>query len=166
MDQVVCVKSKNLFPLINEIINHEGKAKITVTGMSMYPFLRENIDSVELEQASFSNIKTGDIVLILRNNGQYIMHRIVKKESSCFYIVGDAQQSVEGPLDTNQLVAIIVAVWRRDKRIECTNFWWRLLSKCWIILVPFRHIILRITKHLCHIYRYFILGGALYEKKQ
>jgi len=161
MGQVVSIKSEKLFPLINEIIKQDGKARITVTGMSMYPFLRENIDSIELAQASFSNISTGDIVIILRSNGQYIMHRIIRKEPSCFYIVGDAQQCVEGPLHPKQLVAVIPAVWRRDKRIECTNFWWRLLSKCWLILIPFRHIIIGISRHLRRIYRYLYRGSSI-----
>ena len=71
--------------------------------MSMYPFLREDKDKVELAMTSFSCIKKGDVVLIKRESGEYVLHRVLKKSMDHFYIVGDAQQWIEGPLLPEQL---------------------------------------------------------------
>ncbi|GIM28730.1 hypothetical protein CPJCM30710_13960 [Clostridium polyendosporum] len=137
------VKSELIFPIIKEILDTGKSTRITVTGLSMYPFLREHIDSVELSNTSFINIHRGDIVMILRDSNEYVMHRVYRKEIDCFYIVGDAQQWIEGPLRPDQLVAIIIAVWRENKRIECINIWWRLLSSVWLLLLPLRCFIIR-----------------------
>lgn len=143
MNEVKLIKFDLLFPIINEILSSGKHARITVTGMSMYPFLRENIDSVELTAVDFSNIHSNDIVLILRDSNQYVMHRVIKKEKACFYIVGDAQRWIEGPIRSDQLIAKITTVWRRNKKISCSNLWWRLLSSLWMLLLPFRSLIIK-----------------------
>lgn len=143
MQKLKLVKSELIFPVIKEILDKGTSARITVTGMSMYPFLRENIDSVELSKVEFSDICRGDIVMALRDSNEYVMHRVIKVEKKCFYIVGDAQQRIEGPLSSNQIIAKITAMWRKDKKIESSNIWWNLLSKSWLILLPFRGFIIK-----------------------
>ena len=150
MSEVKLVKSNLLFPFINEMLNSRKYVRITVTGMSMYPFLRENIDSIELSSVNFTNLHRNDIVMILRDSNEYVMHRVIKKENDCFYIVGDAQQWIEGPLRPNQLVAKITTIWRRNKKIDCTNLWWRLLSSLWLVLLPFRHIVIKSYSRFYH----------------
>jgi signal peptidase I len=137
------IKSNKLFPLIQDLLKDGMGTRITVTGMSMYPFLRENIDSVELSASNFESIHYGDIVLILRQSGEYVLHRVLRKGTDYFYMIGDAQQWIEGPLHPKQLIAVVTAVWRKDKRIECSSFWWRHLSSVWLKLRPFRCFLIR-----------------------
>lgn len=137
------VKSEVLFPVIKELLSSGMRTRITVTGMSMYPFLREGIDSVELSSAKFKDIRRGDIVIALRDSKEYVMHRVIKVDNSCFYIVGDAQRAIEGPLRPNQVFAKITVIWRKDKKIECSNKWWNMMSEVWMLLLPFRNLIIR-----------------------
>lgn len=141
-----------MFPIINEIFGRGGRVRITVTGSSMLPFLRENIDSVELSAIEFDDIRRGDIVLILRDTGEYILHRILRKEKNCFYMVGDAQQRIEGPLRPDQLLAFASAIWRGEYRIECSALWWRVLTIIWLIIRPLRS----------YIFRFYRLSKRLY----
>lgn len=143
------VKSEVLFPVVIECLNSGQNAKITVTGNSMLPFLREFKDSVELTGVRFEQIKRGDIVLIRRYSGAYVLHRVLKKEQDCFYMVGDAQQWIEGPLYPDQLIAKVPRVWRKGKEIDCESFLWKILSLIWLRLRIFRRKMLRV---------YFILS--------
>jgi signal peptidase len=143
MQKLKLVKSEFIFPVIKDILDKGTSTRITVTGMSMYPFLRENIDSVELSKVDFSDIRRGDIVMVLRDTNEYVMHRVIKVEENWLYIVGDAQQFIEGPLRSNQIVAKITAVWRKDKKIDSLNLWWNLLSKMWMMLLHFRVFIIK-----------------------
>lgn len=149
MQKLKRVKSENIFPVIKELLDNDKSARITVTGMSMYPFLRENIDSVELLKAKPSDIRRGDIVMILRDSNVYVMHRVIKIEENCFYMVGDAQQSIEGPLRYDQIFAKVTSVWRKDKKIDCSNVWWNFLSSLWMILLPFRSSIIKSYRIVC-----------------
>lgn len=143
MCEIKKVKAASLFPLISELFEHGKNSRIAVSGGSMYPFLRDRIDSVEFTKGSFEQLTVGDIVLIQRTDGRYVMHRIYRKKKDCFFMVGDAQQWIEGPLYPEQLLAVVTAIWRKDKRIACSNMSWRFLSRLWLYLRPFRNIILK-----------------------
>ncbi|MEN6325885.1 MAG: S24/S26 family peptidase [Syntrophomonas sp.] len=145
MDEIK-IKATCLFPLICEIISYGRSARLPVTGSSMYPFLRDGIDSVELTKNNFRSLSRGDIVLICRNDGTYVMHRVLQKKIDCFFIVGDAQQWIEGPLFPGQLVAIVTAIWRKDKRILCTHPLWKILSEIWLLLRPYRRTVLNVYR--------------------
>ncbi|HWP97017.1 MAG TPA: S24/S26 family peptidase [Syntrophomonadaceae bacterium] len=144
MGQVSKIKAVDLFPFISELIEGGKSARILVSGSSMTPFLRDQTDSVEFSKVSFTDIARGDIVLIQRVDGAYVMHRVYRKRRDCFYIIGDAQEWIEGPLNPDQLVALVTAIWRKDKRIPCSNLVWRLLCKLWLYLRPFRYFIFRV----------------------
>lgn len=140
----VKVNAATLIPLISELIEHGQNSRIAVSGNSMYPFLRHEIDSVELTKKSFEQLDVGDIVLIQRTDGRYILHRTYRKNKDCFFMVGDAQQWIEGPLFPEQLVGVVTAIWRKDKRILCSAKWWKFLSRLWLYLRPFRNFILKV----------------------
>lgn len=151
MHKIVSIKSKDLFPLVNEIIYNNTSARLTVTGMSMYPFLRENIDSVELSSTSFESVRRGDILLIRRLTGEYVLHRLLFKNTDCFYLAGDAQYCSEGPLFPEQLIAVASVVWRGKRRIDCrTNLIWRICSSLWLYIFPYRRLVIWPLK-LCRI---------------
>ena len=139
MSEMKRIKSSNLFPLISEILDNGQSTKISVSGNSMYPFLRDGIDSVELTKGNFEQLSRGDIVMIQRSDGSYVMHRILKKNKDHFYMIGDAQQWIEGPLYPNQLVARVTAIWRKEKRISCSSCCLRFLAGLWLYLRPFRY---------------------------
>lgn len=50
-----------------------------------------------------------------RANGQYVMHRVLRAEKSgALYLVGDAQQEVEGPIAPQQVFAVVTEVCRKE----------------------------------------------------
>ncbi|KJS10364.1 MAG: hypothetical protein VR67_18895 [Peptococcaceae bacterium BRH_c8a] len=142
------VKSSALMPAIGEIIAGGGRVRLTVTGSSMYPFLRQGVDSVILAAVEPTALKRGSIVLVMRDNGQYVLHRVIKHKRQCFYLNGDAQQQIEGPLLLEQVIAVVTSVWRRDRHIDCRGLWWRALSALWGLALPVRGYILSFYRWL------------------
>jgi hypothetical protein len=104
----------------------------------MVPFLREDIDSVELSSISFSDLQFGQIVLIRRTTGPYILHRVILKKKNCFYIAGDAQLWTEGPIFPEQLVAVVKQIWRGDKPVPQNNIFYRVAIFIWWLRLPAR----------------------------
>jgi len=141
MHKVKKVKTEDIMPVMKEILGQGGKVRIPVSGRSMLPFLHQDKDSVELSAANFSVIKRGDIVLIVRETGVYVLHRVLRKYDGCFYINGDSQQWTEGPLQPEQLIAVATAVWRNGKHIECSSLFWRASGTIWLYIKPFRNFI-------------------------
>ena len=147
------IKSADMFPIVKEILESGSKAWITVTGMSMFPFLREDEDCVELTHATIDTINRGDIVLIQRYTGEYILHRVYKKENNIFYMVGDAQRWIEGPLNPEQLIAVVEVVKRKDREISCNNKMWKLLVLVWMNIIPVRPVILKVLRGIRKVFK-------------
>lgn len=143
MNVVKNVRAEFLFPVIKELIEEGQIVSFSVTGTSMVPFLREHIDSVEVNKVDFADIIRGDIVVTARIDGSYVMHRILKKNKASYYLIGDAQRWPEGPHKAHEVIGRVKAVWRSGRYIECSNFWWRTFSSLWLILRPFRYSIFR-----------------------
>ncbi len=153
MHKVISIKSAELFPAISELLHNNRKVRLTVTGDSMMPFLRENTDSVELSAAAFEELHFGQIILIKRENGQYILHRLIRKMKACFYIAGDAQLWTEGPLLPEQLVAVVTNVWRGNNSVSPSNLLWQTLSLIWWLRLPARFILSKPYRLLKKLYR-------------
>ena len=119
----------------------EGKTvSIIVAGNSMSPFLIHRRDRVFFEKPD-RPLKKGDIVFYQRDNQRYIMHRIWKVKKDGFYIVGDAQTEIEGPVRRDQIFARITKCERKGKMITSGNIWWEFFEKAWIRMVPLRPLI-------------------------
>lgn len=131
-------KMANIFPIAQKLLEMDKDVKITVTGGSMYPFLRDGVDSVILAGAVSYQPKRNDIVLVIRKNGQFVLHRIVKVRKNAVYILGDAQKHIEGPFMREDIVAVVRSVCRNGTIIDTSCFSWQALSCLWRFLRPAR----------------------------
>lgn len=123
-------------------LTEEGKeVPMVILGSSMSPFLIHQRDVICFKKPD-RNLHKGDMVFFQRTNGAYVMHRICKKTSEGYYMVGDAQQNIEGPIAEEQIFALITKVKRKGKWISPGDFWWEFFEHVWIHMIPFRRIIM------------------------
>lgn len=132
------IGSDQLFPLIKELLTANKTVRLKVRGNSMYPFIRSDLDDITLEHADFDAVKKGDIVLIKRRNGAYVLHRVCKITADAFYMVGDAQQDLEGPLYPEQLLAKGVSIVRNGRELRCDAWGMWLAAWIWLLARPVR----------------------------
>lgn len=73
------------------------------------------------------------------------MHRIhhINKEGKLF-IIGDAQVDMEGPIDKEQVFAIITKVKRKGKWIAPGDFLVGVFEHIWLHLIPFRRFLMKL----------------------
>ena len=128
--------------VMKDLVSSGRQVGLTVAGNSMAPFLVHGRDRVFFEKPD-RPLRRGDIVLYQRANGRYIMHRIWKVKEGSFYIVGDAQTEIEGPVGKEQIFARITKCERKGKIITNGDFWWDFFEKAWIRIVPVRPYVVR-----------------------
>ena len=122
-------------------IAEEGKVvSMLIAGSSMAPFLCHNRDYIYFTKPE-RELRRGDMVFYQRDNGQYVMHRIYRVKPDGYYMVGDAQTQIEGPLRREQIFAVITQVKRAGKMIRPGDFWWEFFEHIWIRIVPARRIV-------------------------
>ena len=122
---------------LKELINDGQDVVITVAGSSMTPFLRHQRDRVLLKKPPFA-LKVDDIVFYQRKTGQYVLHRIYKVKSDGYYMMGDRQIALEGPIKADAIFAIVAEIERNGRWLSAESFVWRLASVMWRILYPLR----------------------------
>lgn len=114
---------------IRTVLDSGGEFRIYPQGNSMLPLLREGRDSVVLEKPS-GRLKQGDITLYQRENGAYILHRVIKAEGS-FAMCGDNQLTVENGIRQEQIIGVVTRIYRDDKLLSEKNILYRYYLVLW-----------------------------------
>ena len=114
----------------------------------MSPFLVHGRETICFGKPK-RKLKRGDMVFYQRKNGQFVMHRIWKIKTEGLYLVGDAQQEIEGPIDEAQIFALVNRVKRKGKWIGPGDFWGEFFAKVWIRIVPLRRCVVKAYGVIC-----------------
>ena len=124
---------------------------LPVQGSSMVPFLVDRRDTVWLRKPD-GVLKTGDIVLYRRSNGQYILHRIHSIQSGSYTMVGDAHQVLEPGIRREQILGRVTCVYRKEKTVGPGSFCWQFFARVWIHMVPLRGAAMRLYSGIKNIF--------------
>ena len=128
--------------VLKELVEEGKEVQLLIAGNSMAPFLIHQRDYIYFEKPRKKLCK-GDMVFYQRNSGQYIMHRIYKIDEEGYYMMGDAQLVMEGPLKAEQIFAVVTKVKRKGKWIGPENFWWKFFAHAWMEVFLLRRIVLK-----------------------
>lgn len=134
------VDTNEYVSVLRELAGEGRVVSMLVVGSSMSPFLCHKRDYIYFTKPD-RELRRGDMVFYQRDTGQYVMHRIYKRKKDGYYMVGDAQTQIEGPLRRDQIFARIIKVKRKGRIIEPGNFWWEFFEHVWIRIIPMRKVI-------------------------
>ena len=118
----------DLMPLIRERIEANQPVRIYPYGKSMLPMLREGRDSVVLSKVQ--KIKKYDVILYQRENGHYILHRVVKVGDT-YTCVGDNQFTLERGVPKDRIIAVCTSFTRKGKTCFPDSMRWRAYAVFW-----------------------------------
>ena len=124
--------------VLKDLVEQGREVSMTISGSSMTPFLIHERDVICFKSPD-RELRRGDMVFYQRDNGQYVMHRIWKIKKDGYYIVGDAQRDIEGPVRRDQIFALIIKVKRKGRWIGPKDFWWKFFEHVWLQMLPWRH---------------------------
>jgi len=151
---------------IEQLLADGNIIQIKPQGYSMYPLFVSGRDEAIVaavvqdgEAAGFSagvgkkdfitisKLKRGDVVLYRRDKtddaggGILVLHRIWQRKGDRFYLVGDNQKEIEGPLRPDQMRGIMVEMVRNGRKISVKNPIYRLLTGIWLVMRPVRPVV-------------------------
>lgn len=130
---------------------HAGHSvRITLAGNSMLPFLRSGRESVLIAPFTPGELHPGAIVLF-HYRGQYLLHRIVRRQADHFTLCGDANLIPEYA-DLPDIAGIVRSIHHPSGRITpCHSLRWRFQSYLWMLLRPVRRYLMAIYRRICPI---------------
>lgn len=137
------VDTREYVSVLRELTEEGKEVSLIISGSSMSPFLIHQRDYIYFKKPD-RELKKGDMVFYQRDSGQFVMHRIWKVRPDGYYIIGDAQTVIEGPVRRDQIFALITKVQRKGKWLEPGDFRWEFFEHIWIHMIPIRRKIMKI----------------------
>ena len=127
-----------LMPLIRERLSAGQSVRFSPRGTSMLPMLRQGIDSVVLAPLP-DRLEKYDLPLYQRENGKYVLHRIVAAGET-YTCIGDNQFANEPGLRRDQMIAVVSGFYRGEKfySVHSPEYW--LYCRIWHYSRPLRHL--------------------------
>ena len=130
---------------LEQLLRDGNIIRIRPQGYSMYPLFIPGRDEALIQQADSTDCRRNVVVLYRRDQGILVLHRICRVTSDGFYMVGDNQFEVEGPLRPDQLRGRLIAFIHNGKEISVKNPVYRFLSSLWLGMLPLRPFCFRLT---------------------
>ena len=144
---------------IEKLLESGSAVQVRTIGNSMTPFLLPGIHEAVIEKTDVALLKRGDAVLFRRRTdeeltefgsememggGKLVLHRIWKRKGDTFYMVGDSQTAIEGPIRADQIKGKMVAIARGKECRSVADPWYRAASRAWLFVRPLRPVLFRI----------------------
>lgn len=116
----------DVIDLLKEKLSLGGSITFTPNGTSMLPMLRDGKDVVTLRKPE-GKLKKYDVPLYKRDNGGYVLHRIVGFDPDGNYIMcGDNQFALEYGITDKHIIAIMTSFKRKGKSYTTDSFSYKL----------------------------------------
>lgn len=141
------VTMEEISPLIQEVLSKGEDVTITASGNSMMPLWVHGKTRVVLTKCEPEGLKKGDVPLYIREDGKYVLHRIIRVNADSYDLAGDAQVRVEKGLPKASVLAVTKGYYsRKGKFIPLDKFTHRVFSSLWILVRPLRRYILAVYR--------------------
>lgn len=114
---------------IREVMDSGGEFTLYPRGTSMLPLIVQGRDSVTLVKAE--EFRTGDIAFYQRENGQYVLHRVIAADGETYTVCGDNQLAPEYGVKPEQIIAKAAYITRKGSKITPRSLPYRLYVLLW-----------------------------------
>ena len=128
---------EELMPLIREELAAGRPVTFSPRGTSMLPMLRQELDSVTLASLP-EKLQKYDLPLYRRDNGQYVLHRIIRAGDT-YTCIGDNQFAEESGVRRDQMIALVTSFRRGNREYSVQDPAYRLYCRIWHLSRPVRY---------------------------
>ena len=141
------IPMEQLGPLLEQQLER-GSAQLPVTGSSMLPMLRQGRDVVRLVRPD-RPLTRGEVILYRRENGQYVLHRLIRMEDAATCLCCGDNQWERELVPLTQVVARVDRVCRDGAWIELRSHRGYLCYRTiWTALFPVRRPVILLRRLL------------------
>ncbi len=123
---------------IRELISEGRTVSLTVKGNSMNPFLVNLRDQITLGPWKDEDIKKGCVALVRDIRGNYLVHRIIKRDEKTVTLLGDGNINLTETATFDNIIGIMYSATRKGRAWSVRSRVWRFYSWLWMLLTPVR----------------------------
>jgi len=123
------VSLNELMPLFQESLAQGKSVRFSPRGTSMLPMLRQGKDQIILSPVT-GKLRRFDLPFYQRDDGQYVLHRIVKV-SDTYTCMGDNQFIMETGVRHDQVIAVATGFIRDGREHSVQEFSHKCYCRFW-----------------------------------
>ena len=125
-----------------EELSRAGTIAFPVKGVSMQPLIAAGRDAV-LVAAKSHRLARFDVGLFKRDNGDYVLHRVLAVEEGGYSFCGDSQTFCESVRE-DQVLGVMTSLVRKGKPVDLQGASYRRYVALWCGLFPARRVLLKV----------------------
>lgn len=114
---------------IEDVLEKEGIYIATISGISMYPMLRNRRDTVVIKPYE-GRLKKFDVPLY-RVGDRYVLHRIIKVLPDSYVIRGDNLAEKEYGITDENILGVMTSFYRDEKEIKLNSLAYKTYVFVW-----------------------------------
>lgn len=133
---------------IRQMISEGKTVTITLKGNSMNPFIVHLRDQMTLGPWKDEEIRKGTVALVKDIYGNYLIHRIIKREGNKVTLLGDGNVAQTETATLDNVIGIMQSLTRKGRTYTPNSLTWRLYSAIWMFLTPVRRYPLGLWRRL------------------
>ena len=141
-ENVKKVALKELYPIIKEQLESGRTVALPITGTSMLPLLVAGRDNVILSSVTNPNIN--DIIFYRRDNGQFVLHRIIGIDENGYILCGDNQWVKEYGVKNHNIIGVVTEINRDGKNFNVNDENYIKYYNRWLKLFPIRKTLIKL----------------------
>lgn len=135
----ILLDMRDLIGDISERLEKGEIVEIFGEGKSMFPFIDGEKDKIVLENIKGRKLRAGEIYLYRKNDGRYAVHRAYRIDGDSVAMLGDGQVSIEYGIPKKNIAAVVRAVIKPNRRVDCIKHNAVFLAFCKMKLRIFIH---------------------------
>lgn len=138
-------------PLIKEQLARGSSVRFGPRGISMLPMLRQGRDNVVISPVK-GRLKKYDLPLYQRDDGSFVLHRVVKVGDT-YTCIGDNQHELEHGIRDDQIIGVVTAFSRDDRDIPVSDLRYRVYCRLWHWLRPVKRVLGKVKRGILGLLR-------------
>ena len=113
-----------------KLLARDGRLVYKNVGDSMFPLIREGKDILVIVPQN-GRLKKYDIPLYRRDDGRYVLHRVLKVRNDDYVICGDNRYSRECGICDRHVIGVLSLIIRNGKEYPLSGWRYRLYVLLW-----------------------------------
>ena len=124
-----------------------GQLRCEIIGTSMQPLLKAENNTVHISYLT-QDPDPLDVVLFCRDDGSFVLHRILDDCNGVYTLCGDNQTKKEFAIRREQIVGRMEGYYSGEHYHSCDSLSYRLYSNLWVKTICFRRLWISLKQQL------------------
>ena len=135
------------------LIKEKGILAFTPGGSSMRPMLVHHNNPVIVESIDKSKKpQKYDVVFYQRDDGKYVLHRIISEKGNLYTCCGDGQTNPEYGVRNDMIFAVLIGYYKGNRYVDVRkNISYKIYSRLRVASLPIRKLYSNVISYLRHI---------------